>query len=206
MEEKALQHNGQKEIDPATQDEFVSGHEFDGIRELDNDPPFWLSFIFLITVLFAYTYFAKYHIFHSGDLSADEYKKEMAPYVKEEEAPVIAKKEPEKALVPFTDASNIAAGSKVFSTNCVVCHAPGGAGLVGPNLTDEYWLHGGSFKDIVHTITVGVPEKGMISWKGTISQEQILQVASFVMSLRGTHPANPKAPQGEKYVPESQGQ
>ena len=205
MDEKDKQHH-QREVDPATQEELVEGHDFDGIRELDNDPPFWLSMIFLVTVLIAYTYFAKYHIFHAGPSSAEQYEDQMAPYVKksEETETKVAKKEPEKPLEPFKDQADITAGSKIFSTNCVVCHAPGGAGLVGPNLTDQYWLHGGSFKDIVHTITYGYPVKGMISWQGQISKQQILQVASYIMTLQGTHPANPKPPQGEKYVPEVQ--
>lgn len=193
------------EFDPVTKDKYVEDHEYDGIRELANEPPYWLSFIFIISVIFAYAYLARYHIFKSGDLQIDEYHKEMAKYApEEEEADLMAlrPKEEEESLVAFTDMENLSAGKEVFKTNCVVCHLQQGQGLVGPNLTDEYWIHGGSFKDIVTLIRNGVPAKGMISWKTQISNQQILEVASYVMTLQGTNPPNPKAPEGEKYIPE----
>ena len=198
-------HSTKREFDPVTNDEFVQGHDFDGIRELSNEPPYWLSFIFIISVLFAYTYFAKYHIFKAGDLSIAKYNKEMglnAEGEMEESALPERPKEPEVELIPFTEAEKLNEGKEVFATNCAVCHLAQGQGLVGPNLTDEYWIHGGSYKDIVHTITEGVPAKGMISWKTQLPRDQILAVASYVYTLEGTNPPNPKEPQGEKYVRE----
>jgi cytochrome c oxidase cbb3-type subunit 3 len=190
--------------DPVTQDKFVSEHEFDGIRELGNDPPFWLSLVFVVTVLFAYAYLANYHIFKSGDLSGDEYENEMAKYNPSEEEADVLTVAPvaEVAITPLIDPASIASGKVIFTQNCTVCHLSKGEGLVGPNLTDEYWINGGGFKDIVNTISNGVPEKGMISWKLQISKAQILQVASYIKTLQGTNPPNQKAPQGEKYVAE----
>ena len=193
------------EYDPVTNDKFVENHNFDGIRELANRPPYWLSFIFIISVIFAFIYLARYHIFKTGDLQEAEYLKEMAKYAPaQEEASDLEALRPGEAaapLVAFTDNESLEAGKQIFTTNCVVCHLAEGQGLVGPNLTDQYWIHGGSYSDIVNTITEGVPVKGMISWKTQISKQQILEVASYILTLQGTNPPNPKAPEGELYTP-----
>lgn len=93
----------------------------------------------------------------------------------------------------------LAAGKKTYDTSCVACHAPDGGGTVGPNLTDDFWIHGGSLDEVVKTITDGVPAKGMIAWKAMLKPEQILAVAKYIKSLRGTTPATPKAAEGKKY-------
>ena len=105
----------------------------------------------------------------------------------------------ENTVKQLTDASDLDAGKKAFTTMCAACHAADGGGGVGPNLTDEYWLHGGSVKDIFKTITYGWPDKGMKSWKDDYSPLQIQQLTSYVMSLHGTKPATPKEAQGEIY-------
>jgi len=87
-------------------------------------------------------------------------------------------------------------------TNCKVCHLEFGEGQTGPNLTDEFWIHGGSYKDIIRTISDGVIVKGMIPWKNQLPKSKIEQVASYILTLQGTNPPNPKAPEGEKYIPE----
>ena len=94
--------------------------------------------------------------------------------------------------------ANIEKGKEIFVKNCVSCHGPQGQGIIGPNLTDDYWLHGAGINNVVHTITFGVPAKGMITWRGVLKEKQILQVASYILTLHGTNPPNPKAPQGEK--------
>jgi len=205
------------EVDPLTNDKFVPEHEFDGIRELANNPPWWLTFIFIFSILFAYVYVAKYHFFSNGKVGVNEYEAEL--YAVE-----MAKQEAEGVQVaatgegggisietvevdysvPLSAQTDIDKGAKVFSTNCAVCHLAEGQGLVGPNLTDEYWIHGGSFENIMTIINNGVIEKGMIAWKGQLSDKQIHQVASYVVTLQGTNPPNPKAPEGEKYVPEAE--
>lgn len=194
-----------QEFDPVTKDKFVADHEYDGIRELDNEAPYWLSLIFILTVLFSYIYVAKYHIFKSGDLQEEEYRKEMAIYEPEEESSDItfARPETEKIeLAILTDSESLSSGKSIYDNNCAVCHLSKGEGLVGPNFTDEYWIHGGSISDLVHIINEGVPAKGMISWKTQLSQQNILEVASYILTLQGTNPPNQKAPEGELYIAE----
>jgi cytochrome c oxidase cbb3-type subunit 3 len=94
------------------------------------------------------------------------------------------------------DTPDLEAGKAIFKTNCVPCHGPEAGGIVGPNLTDKYWIHGGGIKNVFKTIKDGVPAKGMISWQAVLKPKQIQEVASYVLSLQGTKPANPKAPQG----------
>lgn len=193
-----------EEIDPVTKDKFVAHHEFDGIRELDNKPPYWLSIIFVVSVLVAYAYIAKYHIFKTGDLQIEQYQKEMAKYNTEDEAESLmglmsANKEIE--LIALSDDVSLNSGKEIYKSNCAVCHLNQGQGSVGPNLTDEYWINGGGYADIVKTVKEGVPAKGMISWRSQISSQQIHEVSSYILTLIGTNPPDPKAPQGEKYEP-----
>ncbi|MCU4164558.1 c-type cytochrome [Carboxylicivirga caseinilyticus] len=212
--EENLKDQKMPEVDPLTNDKFVPEHEFDGIRELANNPPWWLTFIFIFSILFAYVYLAKYHFFSDGKVGLNEYEAELyAVQMQEEAAAGVEAVAAEGGggisietvkvdySVPLTAQTDIDKGAKVFATNCAVCHLAEGQGLVGPNLTDEYWIHGGSFENIMTVINNGVIEKGMIAWKGQISDAQIHQVASFITTLQGTNPPNPKAPQGEKYVP-----
>ena len=109
----------------------------------------------------------------------------------------------ENTVTMVTDDARIKNGQKIFVQNCVACHLADGGGSVGPNLTDEYWKHGGGIKNIFKTIKYGVPEKGMISWQDELGASKIQDVASYVMTLQGTTPANPKAPEGEKWVEET---
>ena len=106
----------------------------------------------------------------------------------------------EAALAVLTDEASLAAGEKVWNTQCFTCHLNDGGGMIGPNMTDNYWIHGADMNSIVHIITVGVPAKGMIPWQGTLTPDQIVQVASYIKEkLVGSTPANPKAPQGDLY-------
>jgi cytochrome c oxidase cbb3-type subunit 3 len=199
MEENKINHNQEnKEIDELTQDVLLD-HEYDGIRELDNDLPGWWKWLFVLTIVFSIVYITRYHILKTADLQEVEYQKEMA-----EAKSNMPEEVDESNIVQLEDDASIAAGKAIFDKNCVVCHLSKGEGLVGPNLTDEYWIHGGGFKNIYHTIKVGVPAKGMISWKDQLTATQMQQVASFVMSLQGTNPPNAKAPEGVKYVPEKE--
>ena len=96
----------------------------------------------------------------------------------------------------LADASDLAGGAKIYTTSCVACHGAKGEGGVGPNLTDNYWLHGADIKDVFKTIKYGVDGKGMASWQSVYSPKQLAQVASYVKSLHGTNPPNGKEPQG----------
>lgn len=187
----------------AIEDEYTIdlNHNYDGVRELDNKTPSWWSFGFYSSILFAVIYL--YRVFVSGSMPTqlDELKKD---YVQAEiaKAQYMATQESniDENNVTFLGVEGISKGSSTFKINCVVCHGPAGEGnAVGPNLTDKYWLHKGSIKDIFTTIKYGYPEKGMKSWKDDFSPIQIAELASFVKSLQGTNPPNAKEPQGEIY-------
>jgi len=176
------------------------GHDYDGIRELDNRLPPWWLYGFYCTILFAGVYLWRYHISHTAPLPAEEYRiaVQNAEVRKAEYLKKAANNVDETTVKLLTAPADLAAGKTVFETTCFACHGKNGEGGVGPNLTDEYWLHGGSISDVFKTIKYGWPDKGMKSWKDDYSPSQIAQVASYVESLAGTHPDNPKAPQGVK--------
>ena len=180
------------------EDSILLDHDYDGIHELDNNLPPWWLWGFYITIAWAGVY-AWYYLAAENRLVGDnEYVAEMQVAAAEAEARGASVDEESVKLL--TDLGSIADGAEVFKNNCVACHLASGGGSVGPNLTDEYWLHGGSIKDIFRTIKVGVPEKGMISWESQLSPTDIQKVASFVISLKGTNPADGKAPQGDKWT------
>ena len=183
------------------------GHNYDGIRELDNRLPPWWLYGFYVCILFAAIYLYRYHVAHSAPLSGEELKIEMAKADadKQEYLKRAGNSVDENTVKLLTDPKDMEAAKAIFTTVCAACHKPDGGGLVGPNLTDDYWLHGGSIKDIFTTIKYGWPAKGMQSWKDTYSPLQIAQLASYIKSLRGTNPANPKEPQGTLYVEEKSG-
>jgi len=176
-------------------------HDYDGIRELDNQLPPWWKWGFVVTIIFAFIYLFYYHVSCSGKLMVAEYDEEMhnAALAKEEMMKKNSDMVTEVNVVRLADEESVSAGKKTFQTYCVACHGDKAQGNVGPNLTDDYWLHGGGIKNVFHTITEGVPMKGMISWKTQLSPKQIQQVASFVLTLKGTNPEGAKAPQGDLY-------
>jgi cytochrome c oxidase cbb3-type subunit III len=180
-------------------------HEYDGIREMDHAMPPWLKYVFIGTILFGVYYTAAYLVFDSAPRQLDEYAEQM------EEARLLAEARqgdtpPITAETAVLDMSKtaLANGKQIFELSCAPCHAKDGGGTIGPNLTDEYWIHGGSLADVFKVIAEGVPAKGMIPWKDQLSPKTIQDVSNFVLSLQGTTPANPKKPEGEKYVPEQE--
>ena len=179
------------------------GHDYDGIRELDNRLPPWWLYGFYVCILFAAIYLYRYHVAHSAPLSGEELKIEMAKADadKQEFLKKSGNAIDENTVKLLTDPADLAEGKKIFINPalCAVCHRPDASGLIGPNLTDDYWIHGGNVKDIFKTIKYGYPDKGMKSWKDDFSPKQIAQLASYIKSLRGTNPPNPKAPQGDLY-------
>jgi len=180
---------------------LVIDHAYDGIKELNNPVPAWFNFLFFGTMIFAATYLFYYHIGGYGDLQDTEYEKEMAK-AQVEKAAYLEKSANtiDENSVKFDNTPALLAdGKTIFMANCVVCHGDKGQGIIGPNLTDEYWLHGGGINNVFKTIKYGVPEKGMISWGKNLNPKQISAVANFILSLKGTNPAGSKAPQGEKY-------
>ena len=191
-------------LKPMAQEEaLLLDHDYDGIKELDNHlPPWWLG-MFYGAIVFAVVYMLNYHVWHWSPLSGEEYEIAMAEAAEMKAANVNLAVDAvdENNVEQLTDASDIERGQTIYVGNCAVCHGQAGEGGVGPNLTDEYWLHGGSVSDLYKTIKYGVTEKGMIAWEGTLKPTDIQQVSSFILSLQGSNPANAKAPQGEKYEP-----
>ena len=180
------------------------GHDYDGIRELDNKLPPWWLYGFYCCILFACIYLWRSQVSHTAPSSKEEYEMSVAKADAEKAAYLekSANNVDENTVKLLTDEANLAPARKTFQTVCAACHLPNGAGNVGPNLTDDYWLHGGSIKDVFKTIKYGWPDKGMKSWKDDFSPIQIAQLASYVKSLHGTNPPNGKAPQGTLYKEE----
>ena len=173
-------------------DPLLLDHEVDGIRELDNKLPRWWVWLFYCTIIFAAVYLVYYHVLGTGDLMAAEYTKEMKVGSALKQVAMARFEGDIATLEPSKDAEVLARGKKTFLTLCAPCHRPDAGGLVGPNLTDDYWIHGDKFSDNVKTIWNGVPEKGMITWKNMLKPKEVYEVASFIYTLRGTHPPNPK--------------
>lgn len=198
---KDPENDHKTEKDELTGEKILEGHEYDGIRELDNKLPKWWLGLFYITIIFAVVYFLRFHVLHTGPLQAEEYAMEMEKAADKYEA-TTAEAEPFEITL-LTDDASLQAGKVIYDKNCAVCHLAQGEGLVGPNLTDKYWIHGGSLEDIYDIIVVGNPSKGMISWKDQLTPEEILQVSSYVYMMEGTNPPNQKAPEGELFERES---
>lgn len=182
---------------PISQDaEIDMGHEYDGIRELNNRLPPWWIYGFYITIIFAAVYLWRFHISHSAPSSEQEYVRsveqaelKIAAYLKTKGETV-----DENTVTLLTDPADLAEGKIVFIKSCASCHKENGAGEVGPNLTDDYWLHGNDMKSIFKTVKYGI--NAMPQWQNAYSNKQIAQVASYIKSLHGSNPSNPKAPQG----------
>lgn len=178
-------------------------HEYDGIKELDNVLPPWWVYLFYSTVIFGVIYLGKYHLF-GGENQYQELDKELA--IAQKEIEEYKKTAPDlltaDQVVLVTEPADIAAGKALFDSNCVACHRADGGGGIGPNLTDEYWILGGDVKDIFNTIMEGGRDgKGMVAWKQQIKPTDIQKIASFILTLQGTNPADAKAPEGDKVAP-----
>jgi cytochrome c oxidase cbb3-type subunit 3 len=210
-------------------------HDYDGIRELDNDLPRWWQYLFYITIIWSVLYMLYYHVFNIGYLQEDQYRREMNPsYLRAQDADgkllgmlseyrspyhnpygddtprslllaahgdgprmLVTRESDTVTYVAVIDPGLIAAGRESFEKVCAQCHGKLGEGGVGPNLTDNYWLHGADITSVVKSVKYGYPAKGMIPWRGTLSEDELINVSSYVLTLRGTNPPNAKAPQGD---------
>lgn len=181
-------------------------HDYDGIRELDNALPPWWLWLFYGTIIWGVVYLVNVHVTGVWPDQKTEYEQEMAQ-AKADVAAYVAKlgaSVDENSVTLLTDASAIGTGKGIYEANCIACHGPaaeGKAGL-GPNLTDGYWIHGGGIKNVFKTIKYGVKEKGMIDWKSQLKAPELQAVASYVLSLQGTNPANAREPQGDLWKEE----
>ncbi|MEM9547656.1 MAG: cbb3-type cytochrome c oxidase N-terminal domain-containing protein [Bacteroidota bacterium] len=180
------------------------GHDYEGIRELDNRLPPWWVWTFYITIFIGIGYL---YIYHGSDIGKSQYEEyieevEQAEYEKAVFAARQKNSIDESNLIAYTDARQLEKAYGLYIANCAACHGQEGQGGVGPNMTDNYWIHGGSISDVYQTIKNGVPEKGMIAWKTQMQPATILGLASYIKTLTGTNPPNPKKKEGELYVEE----
>jgi cytochrome c oxidase cbb3-type subunit 3 len=177
-------------------------HEYDGIHEYDNPMPAWWVWLFWATIVFAILYWINVPGISSGRGRIANYQADMARAKAQQEA--LAARQPkfevsEASLIALShDPVAMDKARALWTNNCFACHLADGGGQIGPNLTDEYWIHGGKPMDIHRTIDQGVLDKGMPVWGKTLPPDQVAVLAAYVLTLRGTHPANPKAPQGVK--------
>ena len=184
-----------------TEEDILLDHDYDGIKELDNVLPPWWLYGFYITIAISIFYYSQ--VFYNAEKYSqdEEYTAEVAKGKEEVEAYKAANPELFNTdnIVAFTDEENLAKGKELFtSKTCFACHLADLGGSIGPNLTDEYWILGGGVIDIFNVISKGGrPDKGMIAWENTITREERVQLASYILSMQGTQPANPKAPEGD---------
>ena len=174
------------------------GHDYDGIRELDNKLPPWWLWMFYISIIYGVIYFTMLHVTGSAPSIHQEYDKNMET-AKAEVAAYMATQADnvdETTVTALNDEMALSVGKTIYETTCATCHGKAGEGLAGPNLTDDYWLHGGGVKDIFKTIKYGVAGKAMISWQDQIRSGDMQKVASYILTLKGTNPPNPKGPEG----------
>ncbi|WP_297337187.1 cbb3-type cytochrome c oxidase N-terminal domain-containing protein [Algoriphagus sp.] len=183
---------------------MMSDHSYDGITELDNFMPPWLQWVFTLSTVFAILYFVHYSVLGTGKTGIEEYEEELRieAIVAEQRQENMASSIDEENVTFDSSEEAFSIGKSIFEVNCAACHANDGGGGVGPNLTDEYWIHGGSIQSIFSVIKYGVVSKGMVPWEDQLTPLEIQQVSSYIMRLKGTAPANPKEPQGELYAPE----
>jgi len=191
---------GQKPVEE--EHEIILDHNYDGIKELDNSLPPWWLYGFYASIIFGAIYLLRFHVFN-GDTQFDELETEYA----EAKIAIENYKKNAKDLVDIntveilTELSDLKAGQAIFETNCVACHKADGGGGIGPNLTDNYWISGGSIKDVFRTVSEGGRDgKGMIAWKTMLKPAEMAQVSSYVLQFQGTTPAEPKAPEGDLWV------
>lgn len=172
-------------------------HEYDGIEEYDNPLPGWWVWIFWATIIFSVGYWLYYQIGPGPSIIA-QYDADVRAATERQAklAPTAGAVTDEVIMVLTKNPTAMASAKAMFASRCLACHGPQGQGLIGPNLTDDYWLHGGRPTEILHTITEGVPDKGMVPWKTQLKPEELTMMTAYVLTLAGTNPPNPKPPQG----------
>ena len=181
------------------EDELLDSN-YDGIQEYDNDLPRWWVYLFYATIIFGVIYGVYIHMMRtetSEQIAVRRAHEISGASSQGNVSNVAATVDDEGRLQSLV--SNTALrdqGKAVFAARCAACHGPEAGGLIGPNLTDKHWIHGGKLSEVKSVIEKGVPEKGMLAWKGTLKADEIDAVTIFIRSLQGTTPANPKAPEG----------
>ncbi len=185
------------EVPPPAQDVVV--HEYDGIQEYDNELPNWWLYTLYAAVVFAGIYWSGYHILRSYDQPREAYERELVA-ARAKDAERIKSSGIINAgtlAVLSKDPATRASGKAVFAQNCAVCHKADGSGLIGPNLTDRAWIHGGAPDKVFATINDGVAAKGMPAWGPQLGSDRTAAVAAYVVSIENTNVAGGKAAQGD---------
>lgn len=181
--------------------DMMIDHTYDGIQELDNPTPPWFNFLFYGTIIWGVFYLIYYHVMNDGMIQENEYQAELVMWEAKASNYLANQTDliDETNVTLVTDPALLESAAVIFKAKCAACHGELGEGKNGPNLTDEYALHGGTIQDLFRTITVGVPEKGMIPWKGLLKPEEIQNMASYILSIKGSLPPGVgKEPEGDK--------
>ncbi|MHC1737149.1 MAG: cbb3-type cytochrome c oxidase N-terminal domain-containing protein [Ignavibacteriaceae bacterium] len=176
--------------------DILLDHDYDGILELDNNLPPWWKGLFYVTIVWGVVYLLWFHVFQVGNLQDAEYVEEVKIAEIEKAALMVGGAIDENNVTKLTDPIALSAGKETFLKHCAACHGRSGEGLVGPNMTDDYWIHGADIKQVFLTVKNGVQEKGMISWKSQLNPVAMQEVSSYILSLRGTNPPNQKPAEG----------
>ena len=189
-----------------SEDQLLLEHDYDGIKELDNNLPPWWVYLFYASIIFGVVYMVRYEVLGADNQEMELQKEiaqakiDVAEYMKT--APDMMD---EKTVTLLTDPADLAVGKELYTTNCAACHRADGGGQIGPNLTDEEWILGGGVKNIFHTLVNGGRDgKGMIAWKGTLKPKEMQKVASYIVSLKGSNPADAKATEDKIWVDEAE--
>ena len=180
--------------------EVMPVHVYDDIQECDNLLPRWWLYSLFGTVIFALGYWFYFHVFMAGTLPNEAYTQEVQAETARESARIRAAgvMTPAALLALSHDASLVHQGQEVFRSTCATCHGPSGGGLIGPNLTDEFWLHGGAPDAIFHTINEGVAARGMPAWGPQLGIDRVQAVTAYLLTVRNTHVPGGRPPQGER--------
>lgn len=182
--------------------DLLMDHEYDGIRELDNHMPVWWLWLFYFTIAWGIGYMLYYYML-GGPTQEELYEQEMATaaeqYGLEPEGDGIEAEVSDFTWAFLEDQSRIEEGREIYMSNgnlCYTCHGANGEGIVGPNITDDLWIHGCSAEEIASSIIEGYPDRGMIAYGSgaRLSDEQVQSLVSYIASIQGTEPANAKAP------------
>jgi cytochrome c oxidase cbb3-type subunit 3 len=181
-----------------TEENKIAGHAYDNIEELDNPLPRWWLLTFYGTIAFSVVYFF-YYTLGDGPGLTREWQKERAQLelTLSKNSGGNGPTDENALLAVVKDLEKQKSGKSLYQTRCASCHGAEGQGGIGPNLTDNYWIHGGKPAQVLATITNGVGDKGMPPWGGMLNKDELNSLVAFVKSINGTNPAGAKAPQGD---------
>lgn len=182
----------------STEDRELTNHEYDGIKEYDNPLPNWWLVTFFGTIIFAFIYWVHYEI--SGAPNLDQ---ELATAMQKIESHQAAAPKAQISDAEFAnlekDTGRMQAAHSNFVAKCAACHGQKLEGLIGPNLTDNFWINGsGSYKDLAKVIREGVPAKGMPPWEALLKESEVAELVAYIHAQKGSNPPNGKAPEGHE--------